>query len=95
MRAFESFIDFFRMDSTAQPLPAGSHHREKSFISGTGGTGAVFFSGCTLRCACCRNRQITGAEYARALNAAEAFGQRGILQDAKPADSSFTLNEAW
>ena len=35
------------------------HFWEEPPISGTGGTGAVFFSGCTLRCAYCQNGDIS------------------------------------
>ena len=42
---------------------AAPHLWEEPPISGTRGTGAVFFSGCTLRCVYCQNREIshTGA----------------------------------
>ena len=36
------------------------------------------------------DRRVTDAEYARALDAVEAFGLEGFLQDAESADSSFT-----
>jgi putative pyruvate formate lyase activating enzyme len=35
------------------------HHGEEPPISGTGGSGTVFFSCCTLRCAFCQNWQIS------------------------------------
>jgi putative pyruvate formate lyase activating enzyme len=43
------------------------HHGEEPPISGTGGSGTVFFSHCTLRCVFCQNHQIShggeGREY--------------------------------
>ena len=45
---------------------AGLHFWEEPVISGTRGSGAVFFSGCTLRCAYCQNREIS----------AEGFGKK-------------------
>ncbi len=42
------------------------HYGEEPSICGDGGTGAVFFSGCTLRCAFCQNHQIsTGGQGAK------------------------------
>lgn len=35
------------------------HHGEEPPISGARGTGAVFFSGCTLRCCFCQNAEIS------------------------------------
>jgi len=35
------------------------HHWEEPFISGSRGSGAVFFSGCALRCAFCQNRPVS------------------------------------
>ncbi len=37
---------------------AALHFWEEPILSGTGGSGAVFFSGCNLRCIYCQNRQI-------------------------------------
>lgn len=38
---------------------AALHHWEEPCISGTRGSGAVFFSGCALRCAFCQNEEIS------------------------------------
>ena len=38
---------------------AAPHYWEEPCISGTRGSGAVFFSGCTLRCVFCQNRDIS------------------------------------
>lgn len=45
---------------------AALHHWEEPCISGTAGSGAVFFSGCNLRCTYCQNGPISR----------EGFGQR-------------------
>ncbi len=37
----------------------GPHHGEEPPISGTLGSGTVFFSGCSLRCTFCQNHQIS------------------------------------
>lgn len=45
----------------------GLHRWEEPCISGTRGSGAIFFSGCNLRCVFCQNREISrelrGTEY--------------------------------
>ena len=38
---------------------ADLHFWEEPCISGTGGSGAIFFSGCNLRCVFCQNRDIS------------------------------------
>ncbi|MDD4081316.1 MAG: radical SAM protein [Eubacteriales bacterium] len=43
------------------------HHWEEPCISGTRGTGAVFFSGCTLGCSYCRNAPISHGGLGKAL----------------------------
>ena len=37
----------------------GLHHGEEPFLSSFGGSGTIFFSGCTLRCRFCQNYQIS------------------------------------
>lgn len=39
---------------------AGMHYYEEPFLSGTAGSGTVFFSGCNLRCVYCQNHTISG-----------------------------------
>ena len=41
---------------------AGLHDYEEPFLSGCRGSGTVFFSGCSLGCVYCQNRQISGNE---------------------------------
>ena len=41
---------------------AALHFWEEPIISGTRGSGAVFFSGCSLRCVYCQNREISRGE---------------------------------
>lgn len=47
------------MGHEARVARAALHHWEEPCISGTRGTGAVFFSGCTLGCAYCQNFDIS------------------------------------
>ncbi len=46
------------------------HHWEEPCISGTKGSGAVFFSGCTLSCAFCQNKTISHGNYGTELTEA-------------------------
>lgn len=46
------------MDSTIRAARAALHMWEEPCISGMKGSGAVFFSGCGLRCCFCQNREI-------------------------------------
>lgn len=46
------------MDSRMMGARAALHMWEEPCISGTKGSGAVFFSGCTLRCVFCQNYEI-------------------------------------
>lgn len=54
-------------NSTARISWMGPHFGEEPPISGTNGSGTVFFGGCTLRCRFCQNYQISleasGKEY--------------------------------
>ena len=48
---------------------AGLHHWEEPPISGTRGSGAVFFSGCTLRCVFCQNHRISSGGFGKEISA--------------------------
>lgn len=50
---------FCQMPAEPTLARAMLHHGEEPPISGTRGTGAVFFSGCTLRCCFCQNAEIS------------------------------------
>ena len=49
---------------------AALHHWEEPVISGTRGSGAVFFSGCTLRCVYCQNHDISAAGFGKDISTA-------------------------
>lgn len=46
---------------------AAPHFWEEPCISGTRGSGAVFFSGCTLKCVFCQNTEISAGNFGREL----------------------------
>ena len=50
---------------------AAPHFGEEPCISGTRGSGAVFFSGCSLRCVFCQNREISRKSAGRTLTVSE------------------------
>ena len=52
-------LGFCRMPGQLRAARAMLHYGEEPSISGAFGTGAVFFSGCTLRCVYCQNREIS------------------------------------
>ncbi len=47
---------------------AALHHWEEPCISGTKGSGTVFFSGCSLQCCYCQNYQISAEGFGKALS---------------------------
>lgn len=47
------------------------HFWEEPCISGTGGAGAIFFSGCSLRCCYCQNQQISQEGFGKVLSIAQ------------------------
>jgi putative pyruvate formate lyase activating enzyme len=47
------------------------HHWEEPFISGTRGSGTVFFSGCNLKCVFCQNYEISQYQFGKFLTVEE------------------------
>ncbi len=72
-----------RMGTDAVVARAALHHWEEPCVSGTRGSGAVFFSGCTLRCAYCQNAGISHDGFGKRLTARELADifQRLVEQD--------------
>lgn len=54
------------------------HKWEEPALAGSGGSGAVFFGGCTLGCRYCQNAAISGGPVGKALDAA---GLREVFED--------------
>lgn len=50
---------FCQMPAQAMAARAAAHFWEEPVLAGAGGSGAVFFSGCTLRCSYCQNAEIS------------------------------------
>jgi len=56
------------------------HHGEEPPISGSGGSGTVFFSHCTLKCIFCQNYQISHLSEGRPYTPSELAGEMLSLQ---------------
>ena len=56
---------FCGMGDKIRVARAALHHWEELCISGTNGSGTVFFSGCVLRCVYCQNYRISAEGYGR------------------------------
>ena len=56
------------MPTTPHIARAALHHWEEPVISGTQGSGTVFFSGCALRCVFCQNHHISADCFGEAVS---------------------------
>lgn len=54
------------------------HHWEEPALAGAGGSGAIFFGGCSLGCRYCQNRDISGAAVGEPTDGA---GLRKMMED--------------
>ncbi len=81
-------LGFCRMPSTVKVARAALHRWEEPPISGTRGSGTVFFSGCTLRCVYCQNRVISHDCGGRTLSSGELAEKMLALQ----AEGAHNLN---
>lgn len=59
---------FCGMGAAVQGSRAALHMWEEPCISGKKGSGAVFFSGCTLKCVFCQNREIAEGKYGKEIS---------------------------
>ena len=57
---------------------AALHHWEEPCISGTRGSGTVFFTGCTLRCVFCQNASISRGNFGKPISTEQL---RSIFED--------------
>lgn len=72
---------FCRLPETMRIARIAPHLWEEPPISGKRGTGAVFFSGCTLRCAYCQNADISHRNAGRAFTPAQLADSLRRLTD--------------
>lgn len=60
-----------RCPDTALVAKTMIHKWEEPALAGSGGSGAVFFGGCTLRCCYCQNGAISGGPVGKAMDSKE------------------------
>lgn len=72
------------MSQVLRVARAALHQWEEPCISGTRGSGAIFFSGCVLRCVFCQNRRISAEGYGRSVTP-EALAEMMISLQAQGA----------
>ena len=72
---------FCQAPAGAVAARAALHFWEEPCISGTKGSGTVFFSGCTLRCCFCQNYKISRDLYGKPLTTRELADAFLRLQD--------------
>lgn len=65
---------FCQMPALPVAARAALHMWEEPCLSGMGGAGTVFFSGCTLGCVFCQNRSISHEHFGKALTEDELYG---------------------
>ena len=80
---------FCRLPETMLIARIQPHRWEEPPISGKNGTGAIFFSGCTLRCAYCQNGDISHRNAGRPFTPAELADSMRRLVDAGMHTISF------
>jgi len=71
-------LGFCRCPDTALVAKAMLHKWEEPALAGNGGSGAVFFGGCTLGCKYCQNKAISGGAVGRAMDSPEL---RALFED--------------
>ncbi len=81
-------LGFCGCPDTALVAKAMLHKWEEPALAGSGGSGAIFFGGCTLGCSFCQNRQISGGPVGEKLDAAQlrALMEGLIAQGAENID---------
>ena len=71
-------LGFCGCPATALVAKTMIHKWEEPALAGSGGSGAIFFGGCTLRCRYCQNSAISGKATGKAVDSA---GLREIMED--------------
>ena len=71
-------LGFCRCPAEALVAKAMLHKWEEPALAGPGGSGAVFFGGCTLRCSFCQNAAISGSPVGRPM---DAGALRALFED--------------
>jgi putative pyruvate formate lyase activating enzyme len=88
----EDQFGFCRVRDGTHVSHIGLHFGEEPPLSGTKGSGTIFFAGCNLRCVFCQNYQISQEfqhSYTRNLTIAELASEMLRLQDAGAHNINF------
>lgn len=81
MRTEETAGGFCGCPAVPHVIRAAAHFGEEPCISGTKGSGAIFFTGCNLRCVFCQNHEISRHCSGKALTSENLAGVMLSLQD--------------
>ena len=71
-------LGFCRCPNTALVAKTMLHKWEEPALAGSGGSGAIFFGGCTLGCKYCQNRVISAGPTGKAVDSAQL---RAMMED--------------
>ena len=69
---------YCRCPDTAMVAKTMLHKWEEPALAGNGGSGAIFFGGCTLGCKYCQNRAISGGPVGKPMDSAQL---RQVMED--------------
>ena len=69
---------YCRCPDTAMVAKTMLHKWEEPALAGNGGSGAIFFGGCTLGCKYCQNRAISGAPVGKPMDSTQL---RQVMED--------------
>ncbi len=86
---------FCGCSDTLKVARAALHHWEEPCISGTSGSGTVFFSGCTLKCCYCQNYTISAEGYGKEITPAHLAEIFLTLQGQGAHNINLVTPEAW
>ena len=90
---------FCRMGAEIVVSSTALHHGEEPPLSGTGGSGTIFFTGCNLKCLFCQNYPISQLDEGRVVAAEELAERVSILSrpayiSAPEPDNIFERNDS-
>jgi putative pyruvate formate lyase activating enzyme len=71
----QSNVGFCRQDARLRVAYVGPHFGEEPPLTGTRGSGTVFFTGCSLRCSFCQNYQISSEGLGEYLEMEDLFAR--------------------
>lgn len=75
-------LGFCRTGALARVASAGPHYGEEAPLVGRGGSGTIFFAGCTMRCVFCQNADISQTDAGEKVSAEELAGVMLALERA-------------